>query len=50
MIEAWSEFLDMALHLPRFRQSQTAEPWIPTEDDVAAIRRVSSSFPDIAIR
>ncbi|MHB1708472.1 MAG: tyrosine-type recombinase/integrase [Thermoplasmataceae archaeon] len=49
-LEAWSRFLGHTIHLPRFKQSPSAEPWIPTDDDVMAIRKAASSFPDRAIR
>jgi integrase len=49
-IKARSKFLSLTVHPPRFGQSPTAEPWIPTDDDVAAIRRTASSLPDTAIQ
>lgn len=35
--------------LPRFKQSKPAEPWVPTDEDVAKIRNAALQFPDRSV-
>jgi integrase len=43
-IEAWSRFLGEEIHIPRFKQSKNADPWIPTDEDVEKIRKAAGTF------
>lgn len=45
-IEAWARFLGMPITLPRFKQSRSPEPWIPTDEDVMKIRKYAASQPN----
>ena len=37
-IEAWAHFLGKSIILSRFKQPKPAEPWVPTDEEVAKIR------------
>ena len=48
-IEAWARFLGQPMVIPRFKQSRSAEPWIPTDDEVHRIREAASKHGDRAV-
>ena len=48
-IEAWARFLGKPIILPRFKQSKPAEPWVPTDEEVARIRKAALQSGDRSV-